>query len=475
MMRRRLPRNLNWFFSLSKIFAVASTDQAWQPAVTRLAHEADLILIDLTGARKHVVWELQRCAALHLLDRVIVIAHASDKPEVTALLTQFEPTLDAADSLLLYDGDTSNAGALVTQRIAARLARLEAAGEKTQEPLPGPLRDPARRAQLRNTAVTIALIFPWLLSSFLLEGLEEKPLPPTRTLDTEPLLDDLHLEMRGRTPLLTGRDRNVRSFQTFRVKDLSTGSVQDIHTEEWQTNAARISPDAKWFAYGDPFGTLFVRDFPGTWSVSEPWPGPVERGFNPVIEFNASGTVIAISSEGGVALWNPRSAPLHLLYERGPHDILAFSPDGSRLATADFSGHVEIWDTEAVPQRRGSWSVGRDIKALAWSNDGSRIATAGDRVRFWSPPTGKRLGAVSSFLLRDVRFVEFVPNSAMLFFEDSDGFGLYEPYLTVTRFEDPSDALSRVGVYRDGSKIYGILSEFANGVAVWDISTLATH
>jgi WD40 repeat protein len=70
---------------------------------------------------------------------------------------------------------------------------------------------------------------------------------------------------------------------------------------------------------------------------------------------------------------------------------LAWSPDGTRLASGDDLGIVQVWDpaTEsAVATLEGHKYHGR-VRAVAWSPDGARLAsTGGDRtVRIASPGT----------------------------------------------------------------------------------------
>jgi WD40 repeat protein len=74
-------------------------------------------------------------------------------------------------------------------------------------------------------------------------------------------------------------------------------------------------------------------------------------------------------------------------------DDLAFSPDSRILASAEGSDGLSFW-------RRGNTKpeppFGTDVTSLAFSRDGSTIATGGDadsgRVRLWDVATGKQLG-----------------------------------------------------------------------------------
>ena len=62
---------------------------------------------------------------------------------------------------------------------------------------------------------------------------------------------------------------------------------------------------------------------------------------------------------------------------------MAFSPDGTRLATGGFSGGARVWDAASGKQllkvRHGS------AQAVAFSPDGTRLATGGrdGSARVW--------------------------------------------------------------------------------------------
>ena len=74
---------------------------------------------------------------------------------------------------------------------------------------------------------------------------------------------------------------------------------------------------------------------------------------------------------------------------------LAYSPDGTRVASVDWYNNVLIWDTQTgqivhrlnLPPRPGIWPT----HDLAWSPDGTRIVIAGsgrDAIQIWNARSG---------------------------------------------------------------------------------------
>jgi hypothetical protein len=102
--RRKGLRTMNWCFSRSKVFPITCTSFSWQACVSCISQEMDIIIMDLSGIKEGVIWELEHCIRLGLIDRVIFFVSDSEKERTLAreTLEKYIGNIPSKNILLTY-------------------------------------------------------------------------------------------------------------------------------------------------------------------------------------------------------------------------------------------------------------------------------------------------------------------------------------------------------------------------------------
>jgi eukaryotic-like serine/threonine-protein kinase len=110
-------------------------------------------------------------------------------------------------------------------------------------------------------------------------------------------------------------------------------------------------------------------------------------GFMGSAVFSPDGTRLASHGEKRIRIWDVAT---HQPVATWPSEswqgtVLAYSPDGTRLAFGGMEGIVEVWDTATGRKVRALKGHAGAIRALAFSPDGARLATGGadGTLRLW--------------------------------------------------------------------------------------------
>jgi WD40 repeat protein len=166
---------------------------------------------------------------------------------------------------------------------------------------------------------------------------------------------------------------------------------------------------------------------------NEPTTIGIESGFARSVAFSADGNVLAVSEcrsqgKGGVVSiwdWHQRKRLAVLKGRRGVIAPLAFSRDGSQLASGDSHGFVKVWDLATRRERMNvrAEEHGRPIRSLTFSPDGTLFVTAGlidSDVRLWDAASGAPRGALPT-TGANVNALAFAPDGPTFAIVRGDG------------------------------------------------------
>jgi WD40 repeat protein len=154
-----------------------------------------------------------------------------------------------------------------------------------------------------------------------------------------------------------------------------------------------------WDALTWQAGQPFAVELPDAWQ--EPW--------RPV-DVSADGRLLAFGTRQGAVRWLNAETGELVATTGGAQPVaqIAFSPDGSRLASTSVHGTVALWDPSSFSSVTSFRAHLLGASGVAFSPDGRRLATCGgtsrDAVRLWDLSTLRELmtlsgqTAVSSFV-----------------------------------------------------------------------------
>jgi WD40 repeat protein len=163
--------------------------------------------------------------------------------------------------------------------------------------------------------------------------------------------------------------------------------------------------------------TARIVDLPSTGNART-LSGP-DHSFILTGSFSPDGRVFATSSEGhpSVRLWDAKSGQMRHTLTGHKEDVInvAFSPDGSTIATASRDGAVKLWNVATGALTRTLSGHTQLVQDIAFRADGGMIATVSrDRtVKLWEAATGRLVANITGHT-DAVLAAEFSPDGGML-------------------------------------------------------------
>jgi WD40 repeat protein len=147
------------------------------------------------------------------------------------------------------------------------------------------------------------------------------------------------------------------------------------------------------------------------------------------VAFSPDGTMLAtLGADGTARIWNATTqqqvgASMTVDRRGAAGGAVMFSPSGRTLATAGAGGQVVLWSV-ATGQRLGKpMAAGAGITMLAFSPGGTTLATAASdgSVRLWNATTQQEIGVPMTADAQPVYAAAFSPDGSMLAIAGGDG------------------------------------------------------
>ena len=213
-------------------------------------------------------------------------------------------------------------------------------------------------------------------------------------------------------------------FWTVHVYDLATGikalsleghahRVMDVAFNSKGTMIASADADNAEVKLWDAATGRLVRSLKGD-------------GFVFYLAFSPDGSRIAAGSGNNIKIWDVATSRVVFTLTGHEGDVLpvAFSPDGTLLASASHDQTVRIWSMETGRQLHRLAGHGASVLSVAFGPGGSRIASGSQdgSVKVWDTATGQELLSIKGAV-----FGAFSPDgSRMASAHTEEGLGLIE-------------------------------------------------
>ena len=135
------------------------------------------------------------------------------------------------------------------------------------------------------------------------------------------------------------------------------------------------------------------------------------------VAYSPNGKTLASGSSNEVRLWDPSTQEHKITFMGQEANSLAYSPDGRTLAAGRWKG-VDLLNVQTGERKSSLSGHTEHVRVLAFSPDGKKLASAVDRheeamIHLWNANTGKLLRTLTGHP-RNVHSLTFSPDSSTL-------------------------------------------------------------
>lgn len=210
------------------------------------------------------------------------------------------------------------------------------------------------------------------------------------------------------------RDENLKLWEAQ-----SAHETLSLKGHEGFVSAAAFSPDSSLLATGGRDNTVRLWDTRTGKEVG----ASGRRDFISAVAFAPTGDLLASAgADGLVRLWDVHTGELKqaLAGHRGAVFAVAFTPDGKSLVSGGRDGQLLCWNPQTGQRQRVLASVSNGVNAIAFSPDGKTLAAGcghdfeDGSVPLFDLATGRLLTTLDGESLAPVRALAYSPDGSLI-------------------------------------------------------------
>jgi WD40 repeat protein len=193
------------------------------------------------------------------------------------------------------------------------------------------------------------------------------------------------------------------------------GTRKLIRPRGVETACLSFSPDGRLVAAGDGRGSVEIFDASSGGSLRT---FQSDRAAGTALACSQDGRILASTGPAGTTLWNTATGASLAALPSGGH-ALALTRDGRRVLYG--SGSIHVYDLSSAAEMHPRSGHEGPVHSVAFSRNGSAVATGGwdAAVRFWNARDGKIVRVLREFQ-GPVRSLAFSPRGSFLAFGGDD-------------------------------------------------------